>query len=68
MGKSLDGRKRSLFNIDFVGKFVYEPGELKVISVFGRGKNGLLDSIKTAGNPAALRLKADPGGNCRRRT
>ena len=58
-GKSLGRKKREPFQYRLRwDDVIYEPGELKVIA-YKQGKPWATDSVKTAGNPAALQMKPD---------
>ncbi len=58
-GKSLGRKKREPFQYRIRwDEVIYEPGELKVIA-YKQGKQWATDSVRTAGNPAALQLKPD---------
>ena len=58
-GKSLGRKKREPFQYRLRwDDVIYEPGELKVIA-YKQGKPWATDSVRTAGNPAALQMKPD---------
>jgi len=58
-GKLLGRKKREPFQYRLRwDDVIYEPGELKVIA-YKQGKQWATDSVKTAGNPAALQIKPD---------